>query len=152
MLWALQDHSEVDLRRGRNSVNFYGGSSSQVVRIAIRSGRPAKVVQNMCVFLSEVDFPMLSPARERRAISADRLASRRCFLVFVSPLVRDAMSHWGSVSSLDDCRQGECGGRESRERPSRAGDEARSAATRFEACGLWCRVLRRRTDFRTKVE
>ena len=59
MLWALKEHSEVDLRRGMNSVNFYAGSSSQLARIATISGRPAKslktVVQNICVVLSKVD-------------------------------------------------------------------------------------------------
>ena len=42
VLWALQERSEVDLRRGMNSVNFYGGASSQLARIATISGRPAK--------------------------------------------------------------------------------------------------------------
>ena len=59
MLWALQVHSEVDLRRGMNSVNLCGRASSQLARIATISGRPAKsrkkVVKNICVFLSKVD-------------------------------------------------------------------------------------------------
>ena len=59
MLWALQEHSEVDLRRGMYSVNLCGRASSQLARIATISGRPAKsrkkVVENICVFLSKVD-------------------------------------------------------------------------------------------------
>ena len=70
-LWALQEHSQVDLRRGRNSVNFLLGIelSSSAYSYEIwpmgKHWRKTKCFKTY-VFPAKVVFAVLSPARERR--------------------------------------------------------------------------------------